>query len=150
MEDPLEAVSVRWWNTLEHVADYVRTAILQSEFCRPQLRSVIENFWKIQDQAGEMRVRFEKGADQTSLPPAYVANGPNSREIIPLQSVENQAAMSDGHRGHSGVKVAAIAAVRARVFKRRGAELSDKCVLLAFPDHVRQMFPNGVMLRPFA
>ena len=34
MENSLETVRVR---LLEHVADYVRTAILQPELCRPQL-----------------------------------------------------------------------------------------------------------------
>ena len=92
MENPLETVRVRRWNLLEHVADYVRNSDSLTRALSP---TALIDFGQIQDQAGGMRLCFEKSANQTPVPPAYVADCLNTREVEVPQRVQNQAAMSD-------------------------------------------------------
>ena len=42
-----------------------------------------EDFGQIQDQAGEMRLCFEKSANQTPVPPTYVADCLNTANKKP-------------------------------------------------------------------
>ena len=50
---------------------------------------------------------------------------------------------------HCSIKGPPIARVRSSIIEGRRAKLANEAVLLTMSDDIRQMFPNGVVLRPF-
>src|SRR6516162_432271 len=96
-----------------------------------------------------MRVCFEQRTDQMSMTPRDIAERANTREVIILQCLKNQTGLYSGIACHGLVKGAPVAAVPARVLERHGTKLADECVLSSVSDHIRQMFPQCIVLRPF-
>jgi hypothetical protein len=90
---------------------------------------------------------FEESADQMTVAPANVANGADTREVVVPKRLQKQVALERGMACHCSIKVSPIARVRPRIFESRRAKLTNEAILLTIADDVRQMLPNGIVLR---
>lgn len=132
----------------EHVAADIRAAVSQTESRGPEPTRIADHFREIQHNPGEMRVRLEHRTEQISMPPGDVADRANTREVIVSQRLEHQTGIRGGMACHPVVEGGPVTAIPASILKSRETKLSNKSVLSSVPDHIRQMLPHCIMLRP--